>query len=150
MQIRGNLRSELVDTQFAKETVLYANSAAYLLNRLRKDSAVSYVARVLRTDEIIDDLAEFCAEAHKEPIDFVRAYVFLVALSLKDDLYSFRDRLLSIDMNVLEWGHQIRARIFGEPIPMTVTRIEMQKLQESQSETSLNRTTVSTGDSARK
>ena len=140
MQIRGNLRPELLDTQSAKETVLFANSPTYLLNRLRKDNSVSYVADTLQTDEIIARLAALCADRPKEPIDLVRTYVFLVALSLKDDLDDFRSKVSAIEMSQLQWGAWIRDKILSERIPTTVTKLEIQKFQEGRSETTSNRT----------
>lgn len=83
MEIHRSLRTEFIDTPTAKQAVLFANSPAYLLNRLRKDSSVSYVASILGTGEIIERLAAFCARPPKDPIDLVRIYVLLIALSRK-------------------------------------------------------------------
>jgi len=102
---------------------LFANTPTFLLERLRKDTSVSYVASILSTEEIIDVIRELCSSPPKEPIDVVRAYVFLVSLALKDDVERFKGKLEAIDLSSLQWGSQIRAKIIGERIPTHVTEV---------------------------
>jgi len=111
MEIRGSLRREFVETSSAKEAVLFSNTASFLLDRLRKDSSVSYVAHKLKTEEILDALKESSKNSPKDVLDLLWIYVFLVALSLKDDLEKFQDALNAIDLSQIQWGAEIRRAI---------------------------------------
>jgi hypothetical protein len=123
MEIRGRFQPKLLDTQSAKEAVFFANTPTFLLDRLRKDTSVSYVASVLPTEKIIDVIRDLCSSPPKEPIDVVRAYIFLISLALKDDVERFKGKLEAIDLSSLQWGSQIRAKIIAERVPTHVTEV---------------------------
>lgn len=131
MAIPASFREDLLDTPSANETVLFANSPSFLLNRLRKDNSVAYVADTLKTEEIIDALAAYSA-LPKDPTDIVKAYIFLLALSLKENLPSFRDQLLAIELSRLQWGDQIRQQILREAIPTIRTGYRFTNLNKTE------------------
>ena len=77
MEIRGSLQPEFVETPSAKEAVLFANTASFLLNRLQKDSSASYVAGKLKTAEIIEMLKERSKMPPAGPLDLLWIMSFL-------------------------------------------------------------------------
>lgn len=121
MEIRGSIHNKFIESDSAKETVLFANTPNYVLDRLRKDTATAYVADKLQTEEIVDALSRLGAMPIQEPLELVRAYVFLVAASLKPDLFGkFREKFESIGLANLPWGDEIRHAILAESIPSNV------------------------------
>lgn len=126
METRRNLEAKLIETASAKETVLYANTAQYLFERLKRDASVSYVAHELSTDEILGWLKEKTANAPESPQELVRAYVFLVALSLKDDLNKNKDQFGALDLKQVEWAEQIRQLILNERVPTSYSSVVYQ------------------------
>jgi hypothetical protein len=113
VEIRGSLRAEFIETPSAKEAVLFSNTASFLLSRLQKDSSVSYVSHELRTEEILEYLEWLCKMSPANPLYLLWCYVFLAALSPKDDLRGFKDRLNAIDLSHVQWGDEIR-RVISE------------------------------------
>ena len=128
MEIRRVLQQKFVETATAKEAVLFANTSSFLVHRLRKDASTSYVAHELPTADILDLLNEQCNKSFSGPLDVVRGYVLLVALSLKDDLKNFKNRLNAIDLAQLEWGGEIRRMILEERVPTTVSDVTYREL----------------------
>jgi hypothetical protein len=126
METRRNLEEKFIETVAAKEALLYANTAAYLYDRLRKDTSVSYLAQELPTEEIISWLREQSTKPLKEPTDLLRIYVFLVSLTLKDDLKNFREQLVTLDLKHIEWAEGIRNLILSEQVPTTLASIAYQ------------------------
>jgi hypothetical protein len=108
--------NEVVLTSSAQEAVLYANTASYLLEKLRRDSAV----QMLQNDERPDDLLELLKEAGpaRDALDVVRKYLLLVAVATSD--WSERWKALSeIDLSDLEWAEAILGLVRAENIPTT-------------------------------
>jgi len=69
----------------ARYTVVVANNPRFLFNRLRKNSAVESVANSNSAEEIANWLQQW---SHREPTsvdDLAEAYVYLVALSFKEN-----------------------------------------------------------------
>lgn len=130
MEIPGSLRTEFIDTQAAKEAVLFANSPSYLLDRLRRDASVEYLIDRLSTKQIIETLAGLCSEPPKDPLDIVRGYVFLVALSLKHDLDSYQGIVNAIDLNCLQWGDELRDSILRARVPTTLSEIRYREAEK--------------------
>jgi hypothetical protein len=126
MEARRNLEEKLIETASAKEAVLYANTAAYLYDRLKKDTSVSYVAHELSTEEILRWLKEKTAKAPESPLEMVRIYIFLVGLSLKNDLNDYRGEFDALDLRGIEWAEQIRQLIRNEMVPTTFSKIVYQ------------------------
>jgi hypothetical protein len=114
MEIRGSLQSEFVETPSAKEAVLFSNTASFLLDRLRKDSSAAYVAHKLKTDEIVELVKDRIKAPPASPLDLLWLYVLLAALSLKDDLQQFKDRINSNDLSQFQWGDEIRKYILED------------------------------------
>jgi hypothetical protein len=126
METRRNLEEKFIETVAAKEAVLYANTAVYLYDRLRKDTSVSYVAQELSTEAIISWLREQSTKPIKEPADLLRIYVFLVSLAPKDDLKNFREQFVALDLKHIEWAEEIRNLIISEHVPTTLASISYQ------------------------
>lgn len=123
MEARRNLEEKLIETPTAKEAVLYANTAAYLYERLKRDTSVSYISHDFSTEEILRWLEEKTRNAPNDPLELVRIYVFLTALSTKNDLNNFREKFEGLDLKHAEWGDQIRQMILSEMVPTTFSRI---------------------------
>ena len=128
MEIRRGLQSEFVETDSAKEAVLFSNTASFLLDRLRKDSAASYLAQKMDAAEIVDMLAERCKEPPTDPIDLLWVYVSLAALSLTDDLPKLTDKLNAIDLRHVQWGDEIRRAILQGLTPSNFVGVEYESL----------------------
>jgi hypothetical protein len=54
MEIPSDVTRQLVETSSVKEAVLFANTPSFLMQRLRRDSATSYLAQALTMRESID------------------------------------------------------------------------------------------------
>jgi hypothetical protein len=128
MEILGSLRSEFVETPSAKEAVLFSNTASFLLERLQKDSASTYISQRLKTEEIVSLLEERSKTPPANPIDLLWIYLLLAALSLKPDLPAFKDRLTSIDLRSVQWGDEIRRSVMEAPTPSTFVAVEFEPL----------------------
>lgn len=136
MEARRNLEEKLIETPTAKEAVLYANTPGYLYDRLKKDTSVPYVAHELSTEEVLDHLEESSRKPPQSPLALVRAYVFLVALSLKDDLMQHRGRFEALNLKQVEWAEQIRQMILRERIPTAFSRVVYQSTSQIVTSTS--------------
>jgi hypothetical protein len=114
MESRRSIPAEFVETPSAREAVLFANTPSFLLERLRGDTSAAYVADVLRAEEILDLLQERCKRPPANPLDLLWIYVFLAALSLKDDSPEFKDKLNALNLSHVQWGDEIRLAITRE------------------------------------
>jgi hypothetical protein len=123
MEAGRNLEEKLIETPTAKEAVLYANTPGYLYDRLKKDTSVSYVAHELSTEDILRKLEAVSHKAQESALALVQTYVFLTALSLKDDLLQHRSQFEALDLKRVEWAEQIRQLILHESIPTGFSRI---------------------------
>jgi hypothetical protein len=106
----------------ANEAVLVANTPSFLLDRLRKDAAVAYLAKSLQTSEILDALIRFSKIPPSSAREIVERYVYLVALEQKDASEVW-PKLDEIDLSCLEWGNQIREIMKAERI--ATNRVEI-------------------------
>jgi hypothetical protein len=106
---------DTIDLTKANEAVLVANTPSFLLDRLRKDAAVDYVSKSLKTPEILENLL-FSVTRPINVRDIVWGYINLVALGMKDpnEVWPELDKL---DLSGLEWGNQIRAQMKAEAVP---------------------------------
>jgi hypothetical protein len=104
----------------AKETVLVANTPSFLLDRLRKDSAVQYVLDNMRLPEIVQSLRAGLANPPSDPTSLVALYIYLVALAATDPQdQQIWGQIKSLDLSRLEWGNVIRNLISVDAIPTT-------------------------------
>jgi hypothetical protein len=113
-------------TATAKEAVLVANSASFLLDRLRKDVSVRYVIENMQLADIVKTLKVGLDNPPTDPTSLVSLYVYLVALSATDPLD--RDtwkQIESLDLSGLEWGSVIRALISADAIPTTTMEVTL-------------------------
>jgi len=124
MEIRGSLHPEFVETPSAKEAVLFSNTPSFLLDRLRKDSASSYIDQKMNKEEIASLLEERSKTPPASPVDLLWIYVLLAALSLKSDLLDFKDKLANIDLTHVQWGDEIRRAILQGLTPSTFLGVE--------------------------
>ena len=100
--------------------MLVANTAAFLLDRLRKDIAVQYVLDSMRPAEIVSALREALAHPPNDASELVPRYVYLAALSTIDPKdQELWKQILSLDLSQLEWGEAIRRLIRVEAVPTT-------------------------------
>jgi len=139
MEARRNLDAKFIETSAAKEAVLYANTAAYLYERLKKDASVSYVAHELSTEDILTLIQEQSGKTPESPLELVRLYVLLVALSIKDDLNAYRSKFEALDLKHVEWAEQLRQMILNEKVPTTFSKIVSTSTKGS---TAMNSTTT--------
>jgi hypothetical protein len=111
-------------TPTAKETVLVANTPTFLLDRLRRDSAVQYVLASMKPPEIVNCLQSRLDNPLTDATKLVILYVLLVALSATDpaDQETWR-RINALDLSHLEWGEVLKRLIRADAIPTTVSSI---------------------------
>jgi hypothetical protein len=108
-------------TSSAKEAVLVANTPSFLLDRLRKDTAVRFVLDKLKPREIIAALRDGLANPPQDAVSLVPLYVYLAALSSTDpnEQETWKE-FQELDLSHLEWGEAIRNIIFATAVP-TIT-----------------------------
>jgi hypothetical protein len=139
MEVRRLLQSQFVETETAKETVLFSNTPSFLFDRLQKDTSASYVAHQLKADEIIDLLHEKCANP-KNPMDLLWIYVLIAGLSLKsaDEIMRLRNDLNRLDFSRVEWGDYLRAAILNKGPHTNVVEINYQQSNQQEYKTRTN------------
>lgn len=113
---------QTVDMSTANEAVLVANTPSFLLDRLRRDAAVAYVAGSLKTSQILDALTQLSEIPPSSPRELVERYVYLIALGQKNASEVW-PRLDELDLSHLEWGNQIRETMKAERISTTHVEI---------------------------
>jgi hypothetical protein len=107
-------------TASAKEAVLVANTPSFLLDRLRKDTAVRFVLDKMKPSEIVTALQEGLASPPRDAVALVPLYVYLASLSSTDP--SDREtwnKVRALDLSHLEWGEAIRNIILASAVPTT-------------------------------
>jgi hypothetical protein len=104
-----------LDLTNANEVVLVANTPAFLLDRLRKDSSVAHIAQTVSTSAILGELSLLSAAPPQRVQDVVRRYVYLAALALKDP-GEIWPGLAEIDLSGVQWGDQLRAMIEAQTV----------------------------------
>jgi hypothetical protein len=108
-------------TSSAKEAVLVANTPSFLLDRLRKDTAVRFVLDKLRPSEIVVALRNGLANPPQDAVALVPLYVYLAALASTDPSEQETwNEFRGLDLSRLEWGEAIRNIIFATAVP-TIT-----------------------------
>lgn len=113
-------------TPSAKEAVLVANTPGFLLNRLRRDTAVQTVIDTMSFDNIVMALRDSLSHAPSNALDLVPSYIYLTALSVANptDINDL-DKISSLDLSNLEWGNAMRSMILAEAIPTTTKDIHV-------------------------
>jgi hypothetical protein len=109
-----NKFSDVELTDSAKEAVLFANTPSYLLERLRKDSAVQILQHGCAPGCLFEMLSE--SGPTKDALDVVRKYLLLVAITTSN----WPDRwenLSKLDLSDLEWGDTLLELMRAESIP---------------------------------
>jgi len=75
-----------IDTQTAEAALAVANTPLFLLRKLRADPIVASLARDRNAEELLSSLREISQKEPQTLQDLVLAYVYLVSLSLKENL----------------------------------------------------------------
>jgi len=121
-----------IATASAKEAVLVANSASFLLDRLRKDISVRYVIENMRLSDIVRTLKSGLDSVPNDPAALVSLYVYLVALSATDpsDRETWK-QIEMLDLSGLEWGNVIRKLIAADAVPTTTLEFTLPSTSQS-------------------
>lgn len=103
------------DLTGAVANLAIANTPLFLLRKLQTEPAVTEVANRFSADEIVSAIERYSQAQAQSDVDFVRPYVYLVALSRCGDPYVF-DRLERIGKTKgWEWFDYIR-RVLKETL----------------------------------
>jgi hypothetical protein len=134
MELQRSLQRQFIETAAAKETVLFANTASFLFDRLRKDSSAAYVAHELTAEEILRLLRDRCANADS-PMDLLGVYVLMGGLSLKsaDDIKKVGEELNRLDFARVQWGDYMRTTILNKVSGPNTNVVEI-RYQENKQE----------------
>ncbi len=131
MEIPGSIQAKFVETPSVKEVVLYANTPSFLIDRLRRDDATSYLAQMLTTEETINFLHRI--EHPTDITELLWAYVLLASLFLRSDIAQFEGKLASLDLSQIQWGDDIRRSLLAEAIPTSINTIEYAEIRDASS-----------------
>lgn len=123
MEIPQRLHAQFVETPSVKEVILFSNTPSFLVNRLRRDNAVSYLAETLNTTEETINFLDTLVKP-TNTTELLWAYVTLVSLFLRDDIGNFKDRIASIDLSHIQWGDEIRSDLLAEITPTSFQKVE--------------------------
>lgn len=142
MEIRRSLQQRFVETPAAKETVLYANTATFLFDRLRKDTSASYVAKELSAGDIVALIREKAANP-RNPVELLWTYVLLAALSLKsfEQIRAIRADFEEVDLSRVQWGNQLRTAVLNRGPGTNVVRTTYTESRSDRSSPAANVTT---------
>lgn len=112
--------SNPIVTSSAKEAVLVANTPSFLLDRLRKDTAVRFVLDQMKPSAIVAAIRDGLANPPRDAVSLVPLYVYLAALSSTDpnDQETWTE-FRGLDLSRLEWGEAIRNIILATAVPTT-------------------------------
>lgn len=111
-------------TPTAKEAVLVANTPTFLLDRLRKDSAVQFVISSMKPLEIVMTLEQGLLQAPSDATGIVALYVYLAALSVTDPSdQEVWERISALDLSHLEWGEVLKKLMRADAIPTTISSL---------------------------
>lgn len=75
---------EQVDLSEASASYAVANTPLFLIRKIREDSSAVYIANNFSGDQILSALRMALEHEPTDICDYVRPYVYLVALSMKD------------------------------------------------------------------
>ncbi len=131
MEIPGSIQAKFVETPSVKEVVLYANTPSFLIDRLRRDDATSYLTQMLGTEETITFLHRI--ERPTDITELLWAYVLLASLFLRDDIAQFEGKLASLDLSQIQWGDDIRKSLLAERIPTSFNMVEYAEVRNASS-----------------
>jgi len=123
METRGSLETELLETPAAKEAVVFANTASYVLNRIRVDTSADYVAKSLTTPQIIEAIRDILTQSSGTVNELVKFYVLLTSLALRPDVSDFKELLISLSFGSIPWAREIITLILQEQVPTVVKNI---------------------------
>jgi hypothetical protein len=123
MEIPNGIEPKFVETSSVKQVMLYTNTPSFLLSRLRKDSATSYVANTLSAKDTIEALSRL--KQPKNVDELLWVYVLLASFALRDQeqLETVRRELETIDLSMVEWGNDLRQAILSEATPTAFNTI---------------------------
>jgi hypothetical protein len=125
MEIPSDVTRQLVETSSVKEAVLFANTPSFLMQRLRRDSATSYLAQALTMRESIDVL--LTVQRPHDVTELLWAYVLLASLFLRDDISEFTEMIRNMDVSSIQWGDDIRTSLLAEMIPTSFNKVEYEE-----------------------
>lgn len=80
-----------IDLRTAEAAFAVANTPLFLMRKLRSDPAVALLARNRRGEELLALLRQIAGQVPRDPREAVLPYIYLVALSLKQDLSHLRE-----------------------------------------------------------
>jgi hypothetical protein len=122
MEIPNNVDSKFVETPSVKEVLLFANTPSFLISRLRKDGATSYLVQVLSTEESIGLLRKL--EHPQDITELLWAYVLMASFFLRDDIIGFQSDINALDLSQIQWGTEIRRDLLSEITPTNFHKVE--------------------------
>jgi hypothetical protein len=80
-----------IDLRAAESAFAVANTPLFLMRKLRSDPAVALLARNRRGEELLKSLRDIARTEPNDLLEFVLPYIYLIALSLKQDLPHLRE-----------------------------------------------------------
>jgi len=115
------MMEQLPDLSQAQATFVVANTPLFLMRKLRSDPAVATIARNNDGSHILDWLRQASARAPDNERDLILPYVFLVALSLQNDLSPLKEAA-AITVSFADWYKYI-AQYLVDSITPTDRRV---------------------------
>jgi hypothetical protein len=105
-----------VELRGAESAFAVANTPLFLMRKLRSDPTIALLARKRRGEELLASLRDIAGKEPQDPREFVLPYVYLVALSLKQDLSHLREAA-TIAQPYADWYRYIGDYLVQSTIP---------------------------------
>ncbi len=110
---------EQVDLSHAASTYAVANTPLFLVRKLREDPAVSEIAKLFSGDQILAALQLTVQDKPTDLFDYVRPYVYLVALSMKETDTYLRKAMELPNTRKWDWFNYVALALLQTYTPTT-------------------------------
>jgi hypothetical protein len=117
------MKIDLDNIKGADIVYLVANTAFYVIRKLKEDKYAPYIASHLTSDEILAELSKISSDSNADGIPPVLPLILLVALSIKQD----RGALLkasALEMRDNRWYEQVSAALIQQTPSIQITKID--------------------------
>jgi hypothetical protein len=115
----------------AKQTYAVANTPLFLIRKLREDSAVLEISSSFEGSAIIEALKEVLEHNPQTPEEYVRPYVYLVALAQKPQNVFLRQALSLAGHEKWDWYEYVAAVLLETYMATQFQRVTPQNALQS-------------------
>ena len=124
--MKSFVEANLTDASLA---LAVANTPLFLLRKLRADPCVSEIASSFDGDSIVQEIHRLACSDVRDATDYVRPYVYLVALSFLSDIKFLRAATRIKGTNKWDWFNYINRVLLETYIPTERVKLDAPQKQ---------------------